>query len=126
MSRKLMIPALLLALVMLCACGSSGSEGGVYGRNMFFTRAASDEEAFRDIPEDEVYIHDDAVPLTGLPASTGQREGWILLRYAENDDGAAEPLWYRVWTAAGSWSQEIFPYEGSGWHPTLPAPDPLG
>lgn len=124
MSRKLLIPALLLALTMLCACGHSGSDGGVYGRNMFFTRTATDEEAFRDVLEQdggEVYIHDDAVPLAGLPASEEPEEGWILMRYARNGDGEAEPMWYRVWTGEGCWSQEIMPYNDScGWHPALP------
>ena len=124
MSRKLLIPALLLALTMLCGCGRSGSDGGVYGRNILFTRTASDEEAFRDILEQDgegVYIHDDAVPLAGLPASVEPVEGWILMRYAQGEDGAVEPLWYRVWTEEGCWSQQVLPYDdGCGWHPVLP------
>ncbi len=124
MSRKLMIPALLLALCLLCACGSSGADGGVYGRNFLFTRTATDEEAFRDVlgqDGEEVYIHDDAVPLAGLPASVEPAEGWILMRYAQNEAGEVEPLWYRVWTEEGCWSQESMPYTGSDWHPELPA-----
>ena len=125
MKRKLIIPALLLlVLCMLSACGSKNADGGVYGRNFLFTRAASDEEAFRDLPArsgEEVYIHDDAVPLAGLPVSVEPTEGWILMRYAQNETGIVEPLWYRVWTEEGCWSQQVLPYDDScGWHPALP------
>ena len=123
MSRRLLIPALLLALCTLCACGASDEDGGVHGRNFLFTRTASDEEVFREVlgqDGEDVYIHDDAVPLAGLPASVGPAEGWILMRYARNEDGVVEPLWYRVWTEEGCWSQQVMPYTGSGWHPELP------
>lgn len=120
---------LLLALTLLCGCAASGGDG----RNIFFTRAATDEEAFsHSMGEEEVIVEDEAVPLAGLPAAAAAEEeteeGWLLVRYAQEEDGSVTPLWYRVWTEEGCWSQETLPYEGTGWQPVLPEPEvrPLG
>lgn len=124
MKRKLIILGLALALVMsLSGCGVSGGDDGemLFGRNILYTRAATDDEAFSQSAEDEdVVLRDESVPLSGLPTESEAEEGWILVRYAEDEDGSASPLWYRIWTADGRWSDTSVPFDGADWHPVIP------
>ncbi len=131
--RKMVLSLITaLALTALCGCGAAGGEMP----GIFYTRAATDEEAFSQILDlqdgEEIALDDGEVPLSGQPAMPeSPEEGWLLVRYAKDENGAAEPLWYRVWSEESGWSQENLPYEGDGWHPVLPAPSetavrPLG
>ena len=94
----------------------------LFGRNILYTRAATDDEAFSQSMEDEdVVLYEESVPLSALPTeSDALEEGWILVRYAEDGNGDVSPLWYRFWTAEGCWSDTSVPYEGTDWHPVIP------
>lgn len=125
--------AVVLAAAVLSGCGGSGGEAGIFGWRIFFTRTASDEEAFSHVMEsyesEEIVLDDASVPLAGLPGqvSDGQvsdglepaEEGWLLVRYARAADGTAVPLWYRFWTSGNCWSQENIPCEGVTWRPVV-------
>lgn len=131
MKRKLLIPA-LAAAVLLSGCGAMAGNGGdaVIGRSMIYTRAASDEEVFShpsvmDEEDEDLVLHDESVPLSGLPTSVTAEEeetdeGWILVRYTKDESGIAVPVWYRVWTEEGRWSSQSVRYEGTGWYPAVP------
>ena len=148
MKRKFVI--LILALtVLLSGCGESNRMFGI------FYRAATDEEAFQPMedeqvsqPEEEdagapedtdasqpaedaeaetldqyvegdyIFMPDGLVPLSDLPE--GLDDGWILVRYTEDENGDPSLLWYRVWTDEGCWSDQSVPYEGTDWHPVIP------
>ena len=117
MKKKLTwILALALVLTLLSGCGGAGGDGRLLP-NAFYTRTASDEEAFSKSLEqqevEEATMEDSSVPLSGAPAET--EEGWLLVRYAKSEDGFAVPLWYRVWTTDGGWSLENLPCEGNRW-----------
>lgn len=123
MKRSILILPLALALTLLCGCGAASGDGGI--SSIFYTRAATDEEAFSQVLEqqsaEEIDLEDEAVPMSGQPAAAEDpEEGWLLVRYAKNADGAAEPQWYRVWTEEGEWGESL-PYEGGVWHPVLSA-----
>ena len=123
MKRKLVILVLALGLtLLLIGCGASGggSGGTVLGRSGLYIHAASDEEAFEQPAEDGEYtvVPDEIVPLSSLPADSD--EGWILVRYAEGEDGDPSLLWYRIWTEDGRWSDVSVPYDGTDWHPEIP------
>lgn len=121
MNRKILIPALALAIALLSGCAASSGGGAeasrLFGQNILFIRAVSDEEAFAGIMEEagmEV-IMDEAVPLVGLEEE--REEGWLLVRYTAVD-GEARPLWFHVWTGE-SWSGASGVCEGECWR--LPA-----
>lgn len=124
--KRHMLPVLALALVLLCGCGGNGE---TLGRNIFFTRTATDEEAFSAVLEEggELDLPEESVPLSALPEEALE-EGWLLVRYTKDGQGVVEPQWYRVWTEEGCWSEEALPYDGGEWHPQLPPPvaRPLG
>ena len=132
--KRLLLPALALALSLLCGCGAF-SQGEPFGRNIFFTRTATDEEAFslvldQETEGEDLDIPDENVPLSSLPVKTEEtlEEGWLLVRYTKDADGVVEPQWYRVWTEEDCWSEDVLPYNGGEWHPELPPPvvRPLG
>ena len=127
MKRKIFIMLLALALTLLCGCGASGGDGdaSVCSKGIFYTRAATDAEAFSQVldlqNEDEIDLEDGEVPLSAQPGETAE-ESWALVRCTRNEDGTWDPVWYRVWTEDGVWSQENLPYEGGDWNPALSAP----
>lgn len=117
---------MMLAAAILSGCGGSGGDAGIFGWRIFYTRAASDEEAFSHVMEsydsEEIVLNDAAVPLSGLPSGDSlgtEEEGWLLVRYARAGDGTAVPLWYRFWTDGDCWSEENIPCEGISWRPTV-------
>lgn len=128
--RKIVLSLITaLALTALCGCGAVSDE--MSGKGIFYTRAATDEEAFSQVLDlydgEEIALDDGEVPLSSQPAaSETPEEGWLLVRYVEDENGVVEPLWYRVWSEESGWSQENLPYEGSGWHPVIPAPSEAG
>ena len=138
MKRKIMSLTLALSLVFtLCACsGDADGDATLFGRGILYTRTASDEEAFSHLretqAEEELDLEDEAVPLSGLPVdaepeqasekvwAAESSEGWMLVRYATNENGEAEPMWYRVWTEENGWSGENLLCECQDWHPVIP------
>ena len=121
MNRKILIPALALAIVLLSGCAAS-SEGSaeasrLFGQNILFIRTASDEEAFGGIMEEAggEFVMDEAVPLAG--PQEDQEEGWLLVCYSLAG-GETKPLWFHTWTGDG-WSGASSVCEGGCWR--LPA-----
>lgn len=134
MRKMILALALALALTALCGCGAASGDG-TSGKGIFFTRAATDAEAFSqilDLEEDnqEIELDDGEVPLSSQPAAAGgPEEGWLLVRYAKDENGVVVPQWYRVWSEENGWGEENLPYEGTGWYPVLSMPAealPLG
>ena len=122
MNRKILIPALALAIALLSGCAASSGDGAeasrLFGQKVLFTRTASDEEAFAGRMEEageKIWSMDEAVPLAALEEE--REEGWLLVRYTVVD-GEAKPLWFRVWTGE-RWSGASRVCEGERWR--LPA-----
>ena len=117
MNRKILIPALALAIALLSGCAASGGGGAeasrLFGQNILFIRAVSDEEAFAGLMEEtgKEIIVDEAVSPAGLQGD--QEEGWLLVRYTAVN-GEARPLWFHVWTGE-SWSGASNVCEGEYW-----------
>lgn len=108
---------LLLAFSLLTGCANASGEGGevVFGRGILYARAASDEEAFRNVEIEsgtqqlQQVIPDEDVPLAALPeledvsAGDPSQQGWMLVRYAQSETDVVEPLWVGVWSETNGW-----------------------
>lgn len=125
MNRKILIPALALAIVLLSGCGASS--GGtaeasrLFGRNILFTRAASDEEVFAGIMKEagEEFVMGEAVPLAS--PQEDREEGWLLVCYSVVN-GETKPMWFHVWNGE-SWSGASGVGEEACWPLSAGAPE---